>query len=204
VYFRYLVTIMPVIFILEAYILHEYVSSRILRYALIAALVATNIIGIISLYPLHGAYRFGSPIFSFVRGITTPYEDTMENIVDFLSENATENETLAVPEPGYELIFYTNMKVVNSVFKKNREEALRADWILTEVPAPVIPWYRPRTRLQPFDSTRPPPYKIYTLQVRDTPPGASRPDPDYYQNLQVEQFREFVIYRLLKSEDNGA
>jgi hypothetical protein len=199
VYFRYLMAIIPVVFILEAYILQNYISTRLLRFSLLIVLITTNVLGVVSLYPFRGTHTVRSPIFDFVREITGTYEDGFENVVAFLKANADETESVAVMDPGYRLIFYTNMKAVDARYPRNYEKILETDWVLPESPSNVLK-DAPRLKLELPESALPF-YQVYELQVRDTPPGASRPDPDIHYGQMVDRYKKFILYRRLKQEE---
>lgn len=195
-YFRYLITVAPVLYLLQARILREFVAVRPMRYLLLFLLVATNIPGIVSLYPYRGTRTIGSPILEFVRGITSPYEDKFENVLAFLRTNAQEGESLAMMDPGYPLMFYMKMKIIDARYPRNQDDIWKADWVLSESPGGVID-YGPAGILRPPETVAQS-YRPHKLLVRDTPLGASRPDPDLYQPLTAHGFKPLIIYQRIK------
>ena len=197
VYFRYLTAIIPVIFILEAHILRNCISNRPTRFLLVIVLATTNLLGVLSLYPIRAEHKIESPIYGFIKELANPYEDKLENVVDFLKANASETESLLVPDPGNTLVFYTNMKVIYAMDPQNQGIVHEPDWVLTEAPDKVFPWYDVRLKLDTFGLASVP-YKRIELQVRDTPAGASRPDPHYHQGLTTKKLKTYVIYKRLR------
>ncbi len=195
-YFRYLVMSLPVLIILEAHIVQNYVRPGFLKVGFIAILALTNAPNILSLYPWRGEREFKSPVYEFVREITTPYEDKCENVVTFLRTYGDESESVAMLDPGYPIMFYTNMKVIDGRYPGNRGEAMTADWILTESPCGVIR-YPPSVKVDIPESALSF-YEKHTLQVRDTPLGASRPDPDTHWGFTASAVKDFTVYRRLK------
>jgi len=204
VYFRYLMAIIPVIFLLEAHLLQSCVSNRLARFALIIALATTNVFGVLSLYPLRSGHRIESPIYGFIQELANPYEDTLENVVDFLKVNADETESLLLPDPGNTLMFYTNMKIVFAGTPGTSGIVSGQDWVLPAAPDRVLQSYDVRLKLDTLDLDSSA-YERIELQVRDTRAGASRPDPDYHQALTADKLKTFVLYRRVRSgkKSNG-
>ena len=114
VYFRYMLGALTVVLVLEAYIIGTYIPQRPLRYALVAVLVGTNLLHVVSLYPLRGSQRIRSPLLEFVGEITSDYEDKFEDVLAFLEKHASEEESIATMDIEYALMFYTNMEVVDA------------------------------------------------------------------------------------------
>jgi hypothetical protein len=194
VYFRYLVTFLPIMLLLEAHILRQFVPMRSLRYIVLLFLLATNIPGLVSLYPWRGGRTPGSPIIRYAKGITTDYDDKFEDVLAFLKANAHQTDSVALMDPGYPLVFYSRMKTIDARWR--REDIWKADWILGESPSGVID-YGPNSSLTVPEALAHQ-YQVYTLMVRDTPLGASRPDPDLFRCMSAGRFKPFVIYRRIK------
>ena len=192
---------MPLLYILQAHILQNSISSVLIRCLLTCILAGTNLLGIVSLYPMRGEHKIRSPIYDHVREITGSYEDKLENVVDFLKENASENESLALAYPGYSLMFYTNMKIIDATYPRNYRDLAHADWILPENPSSVLYFYNPTLDLEKLQISKSQ-WRVYELQVRDTLSGASRPDPEYHVGLSSEKYKKYYIYRRIQSEEN--
>ncbi|RJP25890.1 MAG: hypothetical protein C4520_01685 [Candidatus Abyssobacteria bacterium SURF_5] len=196
VYFRYLITVMPALFLLEARMLRRYVPARAARYFLVFLLAATNIPGIISLYPIRGDRRISLPLAEFVAGITSDYEDAFEDVVGFLQDNAYESESLALTDPGYPFIFYTGMKVIDARYPRSYEKVWEANWVLSDNAVGVID-YGPASFLT-LPASHADMYRANLLEVRDTPLGASRPDPDLHRHLTADAMKPLIVYRRME------
>jgi hypothetical protein len=192
IFFRYLLGALTVLLLLEAYIIGTYVPRRPLRYALVAVLVGTNLLHAVSLYPVRDFRRIRSPLLEFVGEITSDYEDKFENVLAFLEQHASEDESIATMDIEYALMFYTNMEVVDARYPENQVRVAEADWVMSESPSGVMR-YDPRLTFKMPDSALPY-YEVYEIEVRDTPLGASRPDPDFHYGFTAEKTKKMKIY----------
>jgi hypothetical protein len=195
VYFRYLMGILPILLILEAYIIVTYIPRRMPQYGLMAVLAGTNVFHVLSLYPLRDGQRVRSPILEFVGEITSHYEDKFADVLAFLRQHAKENESIATYDIEYALMFYTNMEVIDARYPENYGRVAKADWILSESASGVIR-YDPNVILSVPDRMLPS-YEIYEIEIRDTPLGASRPDPDFHYGFTVDKTKKMKIYHRL-------
>jgi hypothetical protein len=193
VYFRYMLGVLVLLLVLEAYVIGEYIPNRLLQSALLAVVAGTNALNMAALYPFGDINRIRSPIAEFINEISHDYEDKFENIVAFLKENATPDESIAVPTNDFALIYYTDMEVVDGLYEVNYPRIANADWILPESASDIIQ-FNLIYGLQVPESERHN-YKEYELEVWDTPVGASRPDPDFHHGLTAEKKRKIKIYR---------
>ena len=197
IYFRYLMGVLPILLILEAHIVAKYVPRRLPQYGLVVVLAGTNLFNILSLYSLRSDHKIRSPIVEFAREITSAYEDKFGDILSFLKHNAKANESIATYDIEFALMFYTNMEVIDARYPQNYARVANADWILSESASGVIR-YQPNVILSVPDKMLPY-YKVYEIEVRDTPLGASRPDPDCHYGFTINTTKKMKIYHRLAS-----
>lgn len=195
IYFRYLVAPLPLLVLLESRSLTWCFSKRWVRYGVLAVLVLTNWIGAIlpiSAISNRGPHGFGFPLVRYVRSITSDYEDSKENVIDFFLTYASASESVFVMDVEAPLIFYTGMRVKDGRYPENASAASEADWILTESPSSVV--YHPGWVFDAPPSELPD-HRPTVLSVRNTPRGASRADPHFHQPFTAGDFKKLVIYR---------
>jgi hypothetical protein len=198
IYFRYLIAPLPLLVLLEARSLTWCFGRPWARYGVVALLVLTNWIGAIlpiSALSNRGPHRFDFPLIEYVRGITSEYEDSREDVIDFFLANASASESVFVMDVEAPLIFYTGMKVIDGRFPENADAASEADWILTDSPSSVV--FNPAWIFSTPPSELPNHIPI-VLKVRNTARGASRADPHFHRYFTAEDFKNIVIYRRVR------
>ena len=198
IYFRYLIAPLPLLVLLEARSLTWCFGRQWARYMVLAVLILTNWAGVvlpISALSNRGPHGFGFPLIQYVRGITTEYEDSKENMIDFFLANASASESVFVMDVEAPLIFYTGMRVIDGRYPENAEAAAEAGWILTESPSSVVYYPGWVFSIPPSEL---PDHKPMLLNVRNTARGASRADPHFHQPFTAEDFKKIVIYRRMR------
>jgi len=188
-FFRYVTPLIPVLMLLAAWILTMQVRVFWVRYALVAVLCLSNVLGAIVTLPMSGWRTIGMPYLQFVRGIVTPYRDRTEDLVAYVQQHAGPDDTILVMDPEFPLIFYTGRRIVDARLTDNIERA--TDWVLTESGSgtdtydPLLP---PTAVSDRYDEVR--------IPVLKTRRGASRPDPHFHEHFTAPQSTELVAYRL--------
>lgn len=182
-YFRYLGPVIPVLLALSASVLVQRVRPRALRWSLVALLVATGLAHDATGW-LRGRAVFELPYFTYLQSITRPYEDRSADVVSFLAREARPGQTVLVADPELPLTFYTQLRVIDARLGPVPPEG--ADWVLP----------RPATGLS--EALVAPPaagYETLRLDVRASPRGGSRPDPNERAPFTVGAREEYLIYR---------
>jgi hypothetical protein len=189
-YLRYLIPLIPVLVILTSVILVTYVRRRSQRRLLVAALALSNVISVVTAFPVPGRPALHSPFGRHLDEITSSYENKLEQVVRFLRENAGPDQSLLAPDPEFPLIFYTGMRVIDARLLAGRPLDELPDWILAESASAVVAG--PEQPLPPSIAGE---YETIELTVRDSPPGDSRPDPNVRAPFSSERTTTFKIYR---------
>ncbi len=192
IYFRYLMTPLPLLIILEARALTWSFTRRWVRYIVLSLLVLTNWLGIIPLLPFRVEHKPGFPLIHYAQEIASDYEDKLENVVDFFLVHGNPSESIFVMDVEAPLIFYTEMQIVDGRFPENTGKLTQTDWILTDSPSSVIyypPWV---LNISPSDL---PGHEAIRLKVRNTAHGASRPDPNEHRAFTAQSFKDITIFR---------
>jgi hypothetical protein len=187
-YLRYLLPLIPVLFLLAAVIISRIRKPPLLAGLLLIALCLSNCISVASGYPFRGAHHLRLPLFNMVREITTPYADRLKDVVAFLRQNAKPDESLLVFDPEFPLIFYTRMEIIDGRFTHHSLQGTFPDWILSESASGVVE----------SPATEPPPalyYEKIVLKVHDSARGGSIPEPDIHESFTAPSFSELVIYK---------
>jgi 4-amino-4-deoxy-L-arabinose transferase-like glycosyltransferase len=112
-FFRYIAPLIPVVFIIMAYII-----APTLNFNMALGIV---IVGTVVLKP---------PFFSYLYEITHDYDGPIEGITKFLNQNGNENDTVAVTYGDLPLKFYTNMRVIGGLTGEDLSDAKDANWIV--------------------------------------------------------------------------
>ena len=192
-YFRYMITLIPVLALLAVIILIKYIKPRVIRYSIIALLCLSNAVSVVSAYPFNNSYKFDMPYVRFIRSITTEYQDRLEDIVSFFKQNADPNESVFAYNGEFALIYYTDMRVINGQFT-NDVMLFLADWILTENVTGLHKFFYPSK--EKFESLLPlEHYEPITISVHDSSGDASRPDPSLHTYFTTPKMTDVVIYK---------
>lgn len=189
-YFRYLVPLMPVLVLLLSGMLCAHVTNKGLRYGIVALLAFTNVIPMATAYPFREKETFGIPIVRLLRDITTPYENSLGDVIAYLRKEGRPEHAVLVPDPGFPIIFYTGMRVIDSRLNQRLNLNELPEWILEKSPASIGPVQG--MRMPPALRER---YETITLTVHDSPNGDCRPDPKYHVPFTVERKTDFTIHR---------
>lgn len=189
-FFRYLVPLIPVFTLLMSIIVVDHVRPRLFRYLLVAVLALSNIIPVLSAYPLRGERTVDMPIVRFIGGITSEYDNTLEDVVLFLRENARPDESILVPDPEFPIIFYTDMRIIDALLNARIYMNDLPDWIFAESASGCF-----STRELLLPAMLEEDYELIVLPVHDTPRGDSRPDPDVHVFSTSDKVKGFKIYR---------
>lgn len=189
-YFRYLLPFMPVLILLASAVLVAHLRNRPVRYAIVGVLAFTNIIPLVTAYPFREKESIGVPIARLLRDITTPYENSLSDVIAYLRKEGRPEHAVLVPDPGFPIIFYTGMRVIDGRLNQRLNLNELPEWILEKSPASIGPVQG--MRLPPVLSDR---YETVTLTVHDSPNGDCRPDPKYHVPFTVQRKTEFTIHK---------
>jgi len=189
IFFRYSIPLIPVLIILVSMILVRFITSRFLRYTLIILLCFSNIISVLSAFPIRGKHQFGMPFFLFLREITSNYQDQLEDVVSFLKDNANSKQSILVADPEFPLIFYTDMRIIDARFKRSSKKIDFPEWIFTESASGVA-----QGKMRVPDSILRM-YQPVMLEVHDTRRGASRPSPHFHVPFTAPNKKKMLLYK---------
>jgi uncharacterized membrane protein (GlpM family) len=189
-YFRYLVPLMPVLVLLASAIVCAHVTNKGIRYAILGLLAFTNAIPLVTAYPFREKETFRIPLVRLLRDITTPYENSLSDVIAYLKREGRSEHAVLVPDPGFPIIFYTGMRVIDSRLNQRLNLNELPEWILEKSPASIGPVQGMRFPLALKDR-----YETILLQVHDSPNGDCRPDPKYHVPFTVERKTDFAIHK---------
>ncbi len=195
VFFRYITTLIPVLVLLAAVILVNYIRLRVIRYPIIALLCLSNVLSIGTGYPFRGSHKPALPLARFICEITSSYEDRLEDVVSYFEQNGGPDESVFTFDNELALIFHTDMRIIDGRFTKDVISTDLPDWILTDSATGIIaypPVKLPSALLQY--------YRPVTLTVHNTPPGSSCPDPDLHTSFTASEMTEMVIYKKVRGQ----
>lgn len=184
--FPYLTPLLPVLMMLAAVLLTEGVRRVWLRAVLIALLAATNLLA----DPLGLVPSARWPLAQYVREITTPYSDRIEDIVRYLAEHVAAGQTLAAVDAELPLVFYLPVRV-QTIDPAQLDMGDLPEWLLLEsvsrsdsqrraaLPAHLAPYYEPRE-----------------VRVHATAREGVYPTPDSHAPFTAPETEVLVIYKL--------
>ncbi len=187
-FFRYVTPLIPVLALLGGGILCTHLRSTRLRYAAVLVLCLSNVVSIVSGWPIRNDHRLDLPYLGFVREILADYEDRTSDVVAFFNEHADPDDRVLVMDPEFALIFHTDVRVIDG---RLMSAVTPPDWILSES----------ASGLESFDPLEPQPeeadlYEETAIRVRNTRRGASRPDPHAHERFTTSKWTDLVVYRL--------
>ncbi|MEE8573837.1 MAG: glycosyltransferase family 39 protein [Thermodesulfobacteriota bacterium] len=190
VYFRYLMPLIPILFLLAAPIITDYIRPRAVRYILIALLCLTNLLSIISAYPVRGEHTAALSLPSYVSEITTNYENRLNNVVAYFNEHARSGDTVLTPDPEFPLIFHSRLRIIDSYRVNPFKQGYQPDFVISEsvsgtVSSGVI------TLNEPLLSN----YETVRLMVINNPRGDNRPDPHARLRFTATDKTEIILYK---------
>ena len=188
-FFRYVITMIPVLALLVAFILIYYVSIKWLRWSLAAVLCLTNVFSKIS-WPWDEQHTWQTPIVTYLQEVTTPYKNSSEDIIEFFKNNASPDQSILSQDPEFPLIFHTGMKIIDVRLYPDVQLDNLPDWILPETATGLMHIH---------DLALPPQivefYEPVILKVHNSPRGDTRPYPDERASFTAADFRDYKIYR---------
>jgi hypothetical protein len=191
IFMRYIIVLVPVFCLLQAYITIKYARPAIFRYGLVAVLCLTNYLSYYPAYFFRDFHQPELPLFTLVHDISSKYSDALDDVVAFLKKEGAPDESILVKDPEFPLIFYTGMEVIDynyhtEVFFKGN----LPDWIFPVSISGVLP---------------PPPLKIpdevmslyepVTIPVRNSRRGANMPEPDKHISFSPLDKTDIVVYK---------
>lgn len=194
-YLRYLLPILPVACLLAAVWLFRCVSWRAAAVALVALLCASNVLSVITAYPVRGAHTVRFPLADYVRGMASPYADRFTDVRDFFAAHAQPGQRVLSFDPELPLMFYTPLGIIDGRIMAPPDGQL-PDWILPQSASAIAP--QADAALPDFLK---PHYEAITLQVHDSVYGDGVPEPDVYQYRTATNLGPFIIYRLKPGAD---
>jgi len=192
-YFRYITPLIPVLTLLGAAIVVNYIKWRMVRYLLITIRCISNVLAVFSGYPVRGSHRIKMPFVEFICEITSSYTDRLEDVVSYLRQNAHSDESVLVPDPEFPLIFYTNMRIIDAKFSRVVTPLDLPDWIFTESASGLISRASMRLPKALLEN-----YEMVLLTVHDTPRQGSRPAPDMHTCFTSSKLTQMVIYKKVR------
>jgi hypothetical protein len=138
------------------------------------------------------------PIVTYIRDISSRYDDSLEDIVSFLKRNATPDETLVSNDPEFPLIFYTDLRVIDVRLPSQlatRDPNEFPDWIFDQSASGAISNLGMTLRPRVGEA-----YDVTDLVVHASPRGDNRPDPIFHVNFMTGETEKFRIYRKKKPQ----
>jgi len=189
-FFRYLIPLIPVFILLISVIINDYVRVRFLQYLLVATLSLSNIISVFGAFPFSMQHPVSMPIIRYLNEITSDYKNTLEDVVLFLKKNASSDESIAVLDPEFPIIFYTDMQVIDIRLNSQVKANDLPDWIFSQSASGILKM----PDLQPPDIFKNN-YELIVLQVHDSILGDSRADPDVHVSFTSDKFKGFKIFK---------
>jgi hypothetical protein len=194
--FRYLIPLIPVFILLLSIIIVDYVRPRFLQYLLVAILSLSNIIPVLTAYPIiQSTVRM--PIIQFLSEITSEYDNKLADVVHFLRSNARPEETLFVPDPEFPVIFYTGMRVIDARLNPLLYANNLPDWIFPQSTSGTIGI--PELKLPEALEND---YELIVLPVHDSPYGDSCPEPEVHASFTSDKLIGFKIYKKSRPHNN--
>lgn len=187
--FRYLVPLMPVVFLLSAVIMAKKVKYPVLRWIIVLILCFSNILSFVAV-PFGSGHRMEFPIISYVGDITSKYDNALKDIVAFFRANASPDDTVFTPDPDFPLIFHTGLKIVDIRMNPGVDLKQLPEWVLSESASGLLKMDKVAPPEQVRDR-----YEPIILKVRDNDRNDNRPDPYFHSFRTSSGFRDFIIYR---------
>ncbi len=187
---RYLSPLIPVLIVLTAGILTDFIRPSWLRYALIATLCLSNYLQVASAYPFRRHHEATLTLGRTVRSLLTPYADRPAEVVAYLNRQTHPGDALFVFDPEFPLIFCTGLRIIDGRFSDGKLPNPLPEWILSESATGVIsmlPIELPKALI--------PRYETIKLLVPDSRRGGSVPDPDSYEYFTAQTRVGFTLYR---------
>lgn len=187
--FRYLVPLMPVVFLLSAVILVKKVKYPALRLVAMLIICFSNILSFVAV-PFSAQHRIEFPIIEYAGDITSRYDNALKDIVTFFRANASPDDSVFTPGPDFPLIFHTGLRITDIRMNPDADMNKLPEWILSESASGLLK----------MDEVAPPEqirdrYEAISLEVRDNSRSDNRPDPNLHSFKTSTGCREFIIYR---------
>lgn len=193
-FFRYTVTLLPVLALLVGVVLIYYVSNKWLRWGLAAMLCLTNVFSKIS-WPWDEQHSLQTPVLTYLQEVTTPYTNATEDIIAFFEKNASPDQTILVEDPEFPLIFHTGLKVIDVRLHPDVRLDNLPDWILPETATGLLYFHDLALPAALVDF-----YEPVIFKVHKSPRGDTRPYPDERASFTAEEFRDFKVFRKKKEQ----
>ncbi|KWT85002.1 ArnT family glycosyltransferase [Candidatus Magnetominusculus xianensis] len=200
VFLRYLLPLLPAVFVLQSAILKRYIGSQAVRLACAALLCLTNYAAYYPLYPIKlldpinipfQIHQPRLPLTTLISAAYTPYADRTGDIINFLKKEGADGQSLFIADSGMSLIFYNGMRIINTKTDIAGNIKELPDWIFTETAA-VLP-------------KKPPPmypskeiadlYTPITLKVHASRKSGSIPEPDMHEFFAPEEMEDILVFR---------
>jgi len=140
-FFRYLVGIIPIALILQAFLLSEiFKRQKIAALAMAALLIGTNVFAL----PVERAFKLTTwdvrnkpvlrfPLADYFYEITHEYRGPIRGIVEYLRQNARDGQKVAITYGDLPLKYYfPKLRIVGGLTGENldKERAGEADWVI--------------------------------------------------------------------------
>ncbi|MBI1976218.1 MAG: glycosyltransferase family 39 protein [Candidatus Omnitrophica bacterium] len=179
-HFRYLISVLPVFFILESVLLFHLLRSqwRWIGWTILTLLLFTNV--------LNSPHRAHSPLSNFLYEITHDYDGPNEGIVLYLRKHAKPTDTVKLKYEDTPVMFYTGLKVDNRWYL---EEETYPEWII-----PRRPWAEDGFWESRYHANIQKRYERIELDYPDIQ-WENREDPGAHQFRTVRDVPKIIIYR---------
>ncbi|MBF0553543.1 MAG: glycosyltransferase family 39 protein [Nitrospirae bacterium] len=200
VYLRYLLPLLPAVFVLQAAILKRYIGGKIIRYTLVIILCLTNYAAYYPLYPIklldpsNIPFKIHQPRLSLttlIQETYTPYADRLGDVVTFLKKEGATGQSVYIADSGMSLIFYNGMRIINAKSENMGNLKELPDWIFTEsaaVQAKKAPPMYPSKEIADY-------YIPISLKVHASGKSGSIPEPDMHESFTSKDMEDMLVFR---------
>ncbi|MBF0567316.1 MAG: glycosyltransferase family 39 protein [Nitrospirae bacterium] len=200
VYLRYLLPLLPAVYVLQSVILKRYIGGKAIRYILVLILCLTNYAAYYPLYPIKlldpsnvpfKIHQPGLSLPTLIRETYAPYADRTGDVVRFLKKEGADGQSVYIADSGMSLIFYNGMRVINAKNELIGNLKELPDWIFTESVAvqakKAPPIYPPK---EIADN-----YIPISLKVHASGKSGSIPEPDMHESFASKDMEELLVFR---------
>ncbi|MAE62377.1 MAG: hypothetical protein CMJ49_13605 [Planctomycetaceae bacterium] len=200
-HFRYLGALVPVLMLALGVSMCYVVRWTWLRRALVLIVALTNVLSVVRFVAPEPNHGLDVPMVRFVRSITTEYTDRVEDLVDFLNEQAEPGQMVYLPHPAFPLIFHTDQRYFDARYHLSHIQGktpkrFRAldkkhppDWIFIRGPS--------GHRTNQLQDEAMPGFARLEILVHATPADNSTAAPHLHEFFTTTEWEKFVIYRNL-------
>jgi hypothetical protein len=189
-FFRYLIPLAPVSALLAAEVCYHCLPQRALRWGIVASLCLSNVWSWAGGQAWQSPQALASPIWAYAQELSQPYTDRFEDVVAYLQEHGSPEDSVLVANEEMPLIFHTGMQILDARMQPSIDANDPPDWILTESPSAMVD--KAKADVPPALAGA---YERIELPVHDNPSYSNHPDPELRSPLTTEELRTLVLYR---------